>query len=557
MSWPQINDPVQFHCWKGWLLYDWWNLAIRLYCFRCIIRKTFLFDVFAGTWRFPLCNNATYFCFIGPWKHFFLNETNKYTNKHTNTTTRTSKSDEELFWNPNHGSQQPQQQRFREESIPSMHFTPINSNSQRTVFEHLNHGPVPVRGAQLHSDNRAQSPAIESRNFVQQSPTNSRQFQAIAGQRPSDSQFNGQSSNVGHFQQQVRTPEVQGNFPTGLRQQSSPHSFVPLVFRKQQTQPQQQKQHQPFTEHQVPFTAFTQQQQPNTRFPNTNRPLLTAPQTNPITNDDYDGSNDEQPSPTLDWNEQQQQPQRQAQQTLQQPPSRYKDMLNYRPAIRLSLYISLVTCWLTHSWVPYVLHVFFSSCFHLSSLCMISEFWKSQCWQRILNSLYFFFYVEHLLIPECQLEPACPATINSIEEQPEVARQRLNPAAMPISLILGKPQFLKDNSQLKDRALLLVSLPSRKGQSPPRQQNAQQEHQSSPLITSLNPTSTIMVSRSMSLPLLSLLANSLPIMISLKIVSLLYSFNFRNREINMIVWIAATTGGRPQEEELFEPPVTR
>ncbi|XP_045025482.1 uncharacterized protein LOC116916364 isoform X2 [Daphnia magna] len=227
-------------------------------------------------------------------------------------------SDDELFWNPNHGSQQPKRQRFREESIPSMHFTPINSNSQRTVFEHLNHGPVPVRGAQLHSASHDLSPAVESRHFIHQSPTNSRQFQTV--QRPFDSQFNGQSSNVGQFQQQVRAPEVQADFSTGLHQQSSPHSVVPLLFRKQQTQPQQQKQHQPFTEPQIPFTAFAKQQ-PNTRLPNTNRPLLTALPTNPIITDDYDAPNDEQQSPTLDWNEQQQ-PQRQAQQTLRQPPLR-------------------------------------------------------------------------------------------------------------------------------------------------------------------------------------------------------------------------------------------
>ena len=29
-----------------------------------------------------------------------------------------------------------------------MHFSPMSSHSQRAVFEHMNHGPVPVRGAE-------------------------------------------------------------------------------------------------------------------------------------------------------------------------------------------------------------------------------------------------------------------------------------------------------------------------------------------------------------------------------------------------------------------------
>jgi hypothetical protein len=103
---------------------------------------------------------------------------------------------------------------------------------------------------------------------------------------------------------------------------------VPLLFRQQQTQPPPpQQQQQSFSERPVPFTAFAKQ--PNTRLPSNNRPpILTAPQfqTSPTTTDDFDGSNDEQQSPTLDWN---QQPQRQAQQTLRPGPPRYKDMLLY------------------------------------------------------------------------------------------------------------------------------------------------------------------------------------------------------------------------------------
>lgn len=344
-----------------------------------------------GLDAFPLFNNATSFCFIGPWKHKKKkkNETIKHTYKHTKyNNTEIQYSDDELFWNPNHGSQQPKRQRFREESIPSMHFTPINSNSQRTVFEHLNHGPVPVRGAQLHSASHDLSPAVESRHFIHQSPTNSRQFQTV--QRPSDSQFNGQLSNVGQFQQQVRAPEVQADFSTGLHQQSSPHSVVPLLFRKQQTQPQQQKQHQPFTEPHIPFTAFAKQQ-PNTRLPNTNRPLLTAPPTNPIITDDYDAPNDEQQSPTLDWNEQQQ-PQRQAQQTLRQPPLRYKDMLYYRPPIRLSLYVSLVTCWLTHTRASFFRAV--STHLHYACCCF-SEFRK----KKISTNVDDTFLTVYVLVP--------------------------------------------------------------------------------------------------------------------------------------------------------------
>jgi hypothetical protein len=258
------------------------------------------------------------------------NEQTKQTHKHDTKNTKYKSDDDEMFWNPNHSGHQQQhkEQRFREESIPSMHFNPINANSQRAIFEHMNHGPVPVRGASQHKTG-AQSPSIESRHFIQQSATSFRPFQGVAGQRPAlnsdQSQFNDQPPSDGQpFQQpQVR---VQGDGSAGLRHQTSPssHGVVPLLFRQQQTQPQQQQQHQSFSERPIPFTAFSKQ--PNTRLPNNNRPpILTAPQfqNSPTATDDFDGSNDEQQSPTLDWN-QQQQPQRQAQQTFRPTPPRYK-----------------------------------------------------------------------------------------------------------------------------------------------------------------------------------------------------------------------------------------
>jgi hypothetical protein len=281
---------------------------------------------------FPLFNNATYFCFDWSMDTFFLKQTKTNETNTQNTTRNNSKSDDELFWNPNHNSQENKEQRFREESIPSMHFNPINANSQRAVFEHMNHGPVPVRGAVQPGKVGAQSPSMESRHFIHQSASSFRPFQGVAGQRPhSDSPFHDQPSIDGQFQPQVR---VQGDGSAGSHPRpsssSSSHGVVPLLFRQQQTQPPPQQQHQTFSERPVPFTAFSKQ--PNTRLPNNNRPpVLTAPQfppNNPTTMDDFDGSNDELPSPTLDWNQQQQQPQRQAQQTLRPGPPRYKDMYN-------------------------------------------------------------------------------------------------------------------------------------------------------------------------------------------------------------------------------------
>jgi len=289
--------------------------------------------------------------------------TNKQTKQtHEHDTKIRLKSDDELFWNPNHNGQQ-KEERFHEESIPSMHFNPINANSQRAVFEHMNHGPVPVRGASQQHRSGAQSPSMESRHFIQQSATSFRPFQG--GQRPhSDSQFNVEPSSAGQFQPQVR---VQGDGSAELRHQpSSSHGVVPLLFRQQQTQPPPQQQQQSFSERPVPFTAFSKQ--PNTRLPNNNRsPVLTAPQfqNSPTATDDFDGSNDEQQSPTLDWN---QQPQRQAQQTFRPGPPRYKDMLlyYYRPPPLLSdFWLSVFSCDLLADTIRFsgilltLLHVFF------------------------------------------------------------------------------------------------------------------------------------------------------------------------------------------------------
>lgn len=162
----------------------------------------------------------------------------------------------------------------------------------------------------------------------------------------------------------------------------------------------------------------------------------------------------------------------------------------------------------------------------------------------------FWFHVEHLSIPEYQLELACPATINSIERPLELVSQRLNLAAMAILPISGKPQFLKE---VRDRVLLLVNLPRRKGQSPLRLRNAQRDRQSRLLISSASRTSTITVSPLMNLPLRSLPSISLPIMISLKIVSANLFFNFQTG-INQCDCLNSSNHWRPSSRRRILAP---
>lgn len=214
------------------------------------------------------------------------------------------KSDDETFWRFDDRSQHQQPEtvassKFRE-SIPSMHFSPINANSQRSVFEHMNHGPVPVRGAQLQGGHRSSLQPMESR----QSQHNTAGFQSsqtVAG-RPTG-QFNSQQQ---HFQQSGREPAedgIRGSHP----------------FRQQQQFPH------------GPATSFLPH--PNNRPPN--RPHLTGTsQFNSPHTDSFDGSNDEQQQPH-DWNQRQQ-----AQQTLR--PRRYKGHSCVHADLS-DLYLDLVT----------------------------------------------------------------------------------------------------------------------------------------------------------------------------------------------------------------------
>lgn len=240
--------------------------------------------------------NTTFFCLRGKLK--------KFQNQ-----ILTRKKSDDLFWRFNERPQESQQSRHQtqssdfRESIPSMRYTPINANSQRAVFEHMNHGPVPVRGAQLQGGHRPSNPQpIESRQFLQNTAI-FQTFQTLPGSRPQ----------IGQFQPEGRPTSVRGQEQDGgfskPRTDSSSLGIVPHAFRQQQFSP-------------VPATSFSPQ--PNNRLPNTNRPHLTGTQFNgpPLPTDNFDGSNDEQPQqPTLDWNQHQQ-----AHHTLRQSQRRYKDM---------------------------------------------------------------------------------------------------------------------------------------------------------------------------------------------------------------------------------------
>lgn len=231
-----------------------------------------------------------------------------------------------MLWLPNGPSSQESQQhhRFRE-SIPSMHYTPINANSQRSVFEHMNHGPVPVRGAQPQGQQ-----AIESRQYLQSSAPYQRfqTAQTIPGQqqpRPLVSQFDQPPTNIGHFQHHLLPATVRVQDTSLHQSRPTPPSLgiVPQSFRQQPTiqqQPLNFQHQQQFSP--VPAAPFLPQ--PNTRPHSTNRPSLTTPQFDtPIistTTDSFDGSNDEQQQPTQDWNQQ-----RLQQQTFRQTTRRYKE----------------------------------------------------------------------------------------------------------------------------------------------------------------------------------------------------------------------------------------
>lgn len=169
-----------------------------------------------------------------------------------------------------------------------MHFTPVNANAQRTVFEHLNHGPVPVRGAQLHGGHRPSNrQPIESRHFLQNTAI-FQTFQTVPGQRLSTA-----TTREPPFQSPVRSPEQDNRRP--------------------------------------PRPQFQQQQQPNFHSsfspapPSNNRPapINTRPQLtgtrqtdNPTLTDSFDTFDDDE-QPTIDWNR--------PQQTLRQPTRRYRD----------------------------------------------------------------------------------------------------------------------------------------------------------------------------------------------------------------------------------------
>lgn len=193
------------------------------------------------------------------------------------------------------------------ESIPSMHFTPVNANAQRTVFEHLNHGPVPVRGAQLHGGHKPlNQQAIESRQFLQNTAI-FKTFQTVPGQRL--------STNANPFQQ---PPTSQSQNPIrfqGFQEQDESRRPSRPQLRRQQAQPN-------FQSSFPSGPAAAAPPSHNNRQPIRTRPQLTGiSQTDntPLTDsfDTFDDDDDEQQTPTVDWNR--------PQQNLRQPTRRYRD----------------------------------------------------------------------------------------------------------------------------------------------------------------------------------------------------------------------------------------